>query len=355
MATGNFQPIVPYDLEAFRVGTPPLEKEAASVTAVRGALAVFSAGFIAEAATTPTAIYGILAEPGHNASGTGTNIMVWRVTPSVLFEITLNEAYTQSLAGTAVGMVKDGTTSIWYGSTANAGGQFVILGQVPTWSVNDTKSRVIGFFLPQFLQPYTGASNTLSGGMGANLASAATITPTNAVHHVTGVTTVNTITAPAGISSGTALNLIADGANLQIGTAGNVNDRVDLIAGQAVRFIYDTGTSKWYPEKLPTSAPVVIAASGAIAPSIPATYVITKAGVAAMTLAAPTVTTDDGVVLVITSNTANAHTITATGLLQTGSASVNVATFAANAGASVTLIAYQGKWNALAQIGITFS
>ena len=98
-----------------------------------------------------------------------------------------------------------------------------------------------------------------------------------------------------------------------------------------------------------------ITQDGAIPPSTPATYVVTKAGVAALTLAAPVAGTDDGKVIMVTSNTANAHTITATGLLQTGTASVNVATFAAQKGAGVTLMAYQGKWNVLGSVGITFS
>lgn len=98
-----------------------------------------------------------------------------------------------------------------------------------------------------------------------------------------------------------------------------------------------------------------LAASGAVPPSVTATYVVTKAGVAALTLAAPVVTTDDGKEITITSNTANAHTLTATGLFQCGTASVNLATFAAQAGAGLTLVAYQGKWNVVASVGITFS
>lgn len=98
----------------------------------------------------------------------------------------------------------------------------------------------------------------------------------------------------------------------------------------------------------------LITASGAIAPRASAQYVITKAGVAAMTLAAPTTTTDDGEEIIIYSNTAFAHTVTATGLLQTGTASVNVATFAAFAGARLVLRAYAGKWMA-SGTGITFS
>jgi len=104
-----------------------------------------------------------------------------------------------------------------------------------------------------------------------------------------------------------------------------------------------------------TDTPIAAAVNFAIPPNTSATYVITKASMEANTLAAPTVGTSDGVTIIVTSNTAFAHTITATGLLQTGAATVNVATFAANAGASVTLMAYQGKWNVISQNAVTFS
>jgi hypothetical protein len=101
--------------------------------------------------------------------------------------------------------------------------------------------------------------------------------------------------------------------------------------------------------------PVAITASGAV-PVRPGTdYIITNAGVTALTLAAPTPGTDDGVMISIISATAFAHTLTATGLLQTGSAAVNVATFAAFAGAGLTLKAFNGKWLVTASVGITFS
>lgn len=101
--------------------------------------------------------------------------------------------------------------------------------------------------------------------------------------------------------------------------------------------------------------PVQIAVSGAIPVRPGADYVITDAGIAALTLAAPTAGSDDGVTISIISSTAFAHTLTATGLLQTGSASVNVATFAAFAGAGLTLKAFGGKWLVTASVGITFS
>lgn len=101
--------------------------------------------------------------------------------------------------------------------------------------------------------------------------------------------------------------------------------------------------------------PNLLAASGAVPVRPPADYVITKAGVAALTLAAPTAGTDDGVTISIISSTLFAHTLTATGLLSTGTASVNVATFAAFAGAGLTLKAYNGLWLVTSSVGITFS
>jgi hypothetical protein len=102
------------------------------------------------------------------------------------------------------------------------------------------------------------------------------------------------------------------------------------------------------------TALVALTTSGAIVPTS-GNYVITKAGVLAATLAAPTAGIQDGTIIVLNSSTANAHTLTATGLLQTGTASVNVATFAAQAGAGLVLQAFNGKWIVLSAVGITFS
>jgi hypothetical protein len=110
-----------------------------------------------------------------------------------------------------------------------------------------------------------------------------------------------------------------------------------------------------------------IAASGAINPNASGAYIITKAGVAAMTIAAPLAGApqytsagvnlggNDGTVLIIVSNTAYAHTVTATGLYQDGAGHVNLATFPADAGASIVLQAYGAKWNVLGNNNVTFS
>lgn len=105
--------------------------------------------------------------------------------------------------------------------------------------------------------------------------------------------------------------------------------------------------------------PVAITASGAIDQHTAACYVITKSSAAAaMTLAAPTATTDDGLIIAVyaDASTPRAHTITATGLFLDGTTTTDVATFAAQNGAGVILMAYQGKWIVLVQsTGITMS
>jgi len=104
-----------------------------------------------------------------------------------------------------------------------------------------------------------------------------------------------------------------------------------------------------------TTPQAVGSASFAIPPHSCHTYVFNRAGVVAATLAAPTAAVDDGNEIVITSDSANAHTLTATGLLDTGSANVNVATFAAQKGAGLSLMAFNGRWKVTAAVGITFS
>lgn len=108
-------------------------------------------------------------------------------------------------------------------------------------------------------------------------------------------------------------------------------------------------------QKLLAAALVPLAVSGAIDPHTSNRYVITKAGVAALTIAAPTAGADDGMLLEITSSTANAHTVTATGLYADGAGHVNLATFAAQIGATLLLMAYQGKWYVQVAQGVTMS
>ena len=85
-------------------------------------------------------------------------------------------------------------------------------------------------------------------------------------------------------------------------------------------------------------------------------YEVTTGSADLTTLAAPNAGDpstggDDGKIIRFTSTTAFAHKITSTGNLQTGTSSVNSVALAANAGASVTLKAYNGKWQIIASNG----
>ena len=74
------------------------------------------------------------------------------------------------------------------------------------------------------------------------------------------------------------------------------------------------------------------------------TVKVTKAGVAAMTLANPTDVTDDNKELTILSTTAQAHTLTVTGGFGNGSTGEDVATFSGAIGDNITLKAMGGYW-----------
>lgn len=111
--------------------------------------------------------------------------------------------------------------------------------------------------------------------------------------------------------------------------------------------------------KLPEGSLVVLSGSAdAIPPHSAGLYQVNRAGVDAMTLAAPTAGSvetggDDGKEIEVFSTTANAHTLTATGLFQDGAAHVNTATFAAQLGANIRLMAFNGKWVVLTLQGVT--
>lgn len=108
-------------------------------------------------------------------------------------------------------------------------------------------------------------------------------------------------------------------------------------------------------QKLLHAAIAALGASGAVDPHTANRYNITKAGVAALTLAAPTAGADDGLEMDFVSTTAYQHTLTATGLFIDGGGHVNAATWSANAGGYLKLRAYNGKWYVLIASNVTMS
>lgn len=83
--------------------------------------------------------------------------------------------------------------------------------------------------------------------------------------------------------------------------------------------------------------------------------VITKASAAALTLAAPTAATHDGLILYIDATTAHAHTLTITGGLRGAGAGADVGTFGGAIGDGVTLVAYNAAWYPLRNVNVTFA
>jgi predicted RecA/RadA family phage recombinase len=216
------------------------------------------------------------------------------------------------------------------GATVINAGDVVVVGNLPC---------VAHEAIPAFTGAKTLDALAVQGGI-YDVTAAASYSPGTYVHWDPTAVKVTAIpaggTVPFGVVVGGAANALSDAA----GTA--------VAVLHAPFFDYGGGNQ-------PLTLTSLTGAADAISPTVNGTYVINKAGVDAMTLAAPTATTDDGVVITITSNTANAHTLTATGLFQDGAATVNVATFAAHPGAGLQLMAYQAKWNVLSANAITFS
>lgn len=93
------------------------------------------------------------------------------------------------------------------------------------------------------------------------------------------------------------------------------------------------------------SKPTAASADGAIAVKTGVVF-ITKVTAAALTIADPTATTDDGCELLIISTTAAAHTVSnaAGSGFNAAGASADVGTFGGAKGDGMKLVAYQGKW-----------
>lgn len=95
--------------------------------------------------------------------------------------------------------------------------------------------------------------NEVAGGLLATsaaaptIASAATIAPTTRIVFVSGTTQINTITAPAPISSGGGqITLIPTGL-WTTGTTGNIAIATTAVVSRALIMTYDATTTKWYP------------------------------------------------------------------------------------------------------------
>lgn len=172
--------------------------------------------------------------------------------------------------------------------------------------------------------------------------------------------------------AGLVVRVVNLGANpLQIFGSAATSDTINSIAtatgisqgvNEIVDYVCNTGIAPINPSSTPTkysagnwqvsqggSGKVAVVALSASAPAInpheSATYAFTRAGVVAATLAAPISGTDDGVTITFFSTTTDQDTVTSTGNFNSGAAAVNLATWPAHAGGTLTIRAYLGKWN----------
>ena len=145
------------------------------------------------------------------------------------------------------------------------------------------------------------------------------------------------------------VELLGGGNSAFSSITGGTNTTAALVVGTGAS-LTATGTGNIAATTLRLLPIVLSGGTDAINPHTPATYVVTTVGVDAMTLAAPTVTTDDGVVIKVTLSTNAAHTITCTGgTLRPGTAAVTTVNFASFRGSSIELMAWQGNWYVMAQ------
>jgi hypothetical protein len=99
-----------------------------------------------------------------------------------------------------------------------------------------------------------------------------------------------------------------------------------------------------------------ITGATATVPAVSGNYLLTySSGTTAVTLTAPTAGVSDGAMVTFYSTSAEAHTITCTSHIMTGSSQTGVLTFAAHPGAGVTLVAYNGYWIIVANNLVTLT
>lgn len=250
MATGKYEPIVPWAIEAsINISQLPIAylQESASLNTKKGAPLYFdSSRQLVECAASFAQASFIAQDVSTNSASAGSTLQAWRITPEVIWLVTLNEAFALNLIYNSYGLVKDSTTGNWYLSTANTGNQMMIIGAPDGpggTSIGDTKSRVLAVFNPGAIQNNV---NSFAAGVGAAIASTTTIAPTNAVHHITGTNAIATITVPAGFPDGGRLVLIPDAA-FTFTTAGNIAKTATGVVSEAMYLTYDRTAVKWYP------------------------------------------------------------------------------------------------------------
>lgn len=157
----------------------------------------------------------------------------------------------------AVYPFKDGTllqasdNGVYFGDSVPSTGDFNVGDLLIVVSNTNTVSQIY----PLMYRCVTASSSHNGGtwisvggphGVGAILATAVTIAPTYPVHHISGNSGIDTITAPTGLPNGGVITLIPDTA-FTTTTSGNIAVATTAVANKPLSFTYDSGKSKFYP------------------------------------------------------------------------------------------------------------
>lgn len=206
-----------------------------------------------------------------------------------------------------------------------------------------TQARTITFPDAAMTVARTDAANTFTGTQ--TLAGAATVGGTLGVTGTAtfaGAATVGTTLGVTGTATFTGA--------ATVGTTLGVTGATTLSSTLAVTGVATLSASAVAQLGVRT-VPTAIAVDGAITIR-PGTVYATKAGVLAATLAAPTPTTHDGIVIRLVATTANANTLTCPAGTLGGNA---VATFGGAINDYIEVEAYQGVWYPVGEKNITYS
>jgi len=146
MATGVYEPIVPWSPTTLTKGTVALP-EKASQTFKKGALVIFNGGYVEEAGTAPSTVRFIATEDAHNGGSDGTyECILWPIGVDDWWEASCEDAVAVADHGAVYGLVKDATTGNWFVDDADTADQVEIIRFVQTprlGNVGDTKARAI--------------------------------------------------------------------------------------------------------------------------------------------------------------------------------------------------------------------
>jgi len=231
----------------------------------------------------------------------------------------------------------------------------------PTWTLLAGGTGVTAF----------STTDSITAHAGGGQASATALTTT--INHVTTVVSAgDSVALPLAVAG--SIVLVTNKAGQPMQVFGSGTDTINGVAtatgvsqGIWTEALYLAETSapggNWVvtPAALYSEVPTAVGSASFTVPvHISHAFVFNRAGVVAATLAAATAggpgTGDDGNIYQFTSDSANAHTITFTGgTLDSGSAAVTTATFNANKGASLEIMAYNGRYKVLAANGVSFS